>query len=127
MTCKAESSKIFERHSLEVDTDHDKIIVRPDGTRILCDSPNSSELPAYESLKKKPSSSSSSSSKPKRVIGNYTLVNTLGSGSMGKVRLAVHNLTGDKVKQKNTCTLFTKNVCVACSENCATSITQIKQ
>lgn len=36
--------------------------------------------------------------KPRRVIGNYTLINTLGSGSMGKVRLAVHNITGDKVK-----------------------------
>jgi hypothetical protein len=36
--------------------------------------------------------------KPRRVIGNYTCISTLGSGSMGKVRLAVHNITGDKVK-----------------------------
>lgn len=40
---------------------------------------------------------SSERAKPRRIIGNYTLINTLGSGSMGKVRLAVHNITGDKV------------------------------
>lgn len=40
---------------------------------------------------------SSERAKPRRIIGNYTLINTLGSGSMGKVRLAVHNMTGDKV------------------------------
>jgi serine/threonine protein kinase len=99
----SESSKIFERRSLEVDTDHDNIIVRPDGTKILCDSPNSCELPAYpDEMNKKPQvktkpSLSVERVKPKRIIGNYTLVNTLGSGSMGKVRLAVHNITGDKV------------------------------
>ena len=38
--------------------------------------------------------------KPRRIIGNYTLINTLGSGSMGKVRLAVHNITGDKLAVK---------------------------
>ncbi|CAO3633937.1 unnamed protein product [Cunninghamella blakesleeana] len=38
--------------------------------------------------------------KPRRVIGNYTLVSTLGSGSMGKVRLAIHNITQDKLAVK---------------------------
>ncbi|KAI9303684.1 hypothetical protein BJ944DRAFT_250481 [Cunninghamella echinulata] len=64
----------------------------------------------------KPSSSTSTSStnnnnkhnsqllarrvKPRRVIGNYTLVSTLGAGSMGKVRLAIHNITQDKLAVK---------------------------
>lgn len=101
---ESSSSKIFERRSLEVNTtEHDKIIVRPDGTHILCDSPNSSELPSYYSddMKrpsiKKHNNSFHAATKPRRVLGNYTLVSTLGSGSMGKVRLAVHNITGDKV------------------------------
>ncbi|KAI9025086.1 hypothetical protein CLU79DRAFT_746222 [Phycomyces nitens] len=46
------------------------------------------------------SESSREKPKPRRVIGNFTLVNTLGSGSMGKVRLAVHNITGDKLAVK---------------------------
>ncbi|OAC97972.1 hypothetical protein MUCCIDRAFT_127302, partial [Mucor lusitanicus CBS 277.49] len=46
------------------------------------------------------SASSSERAKPRRIIGNYTLINTLGSGSMGKVRLAVHNITGDKLAVK---------------------------
>lgn len=32
-----------------------------------------------------------------RVLGNYTMSRTLGAGSMGKVKLAVHNETGEKV------------------------------
>lgn len=32
-----------------------------------------------------------------RVIGNYSLGKTLGAGSMGKVKLAYHNQTGEKV------------------------------
>jgi hypothetical protein len=35
-------------------------------------------------------------SQPK-VIGNYSLTESLGKGSMGKVKLGVHNVTGDKV------------------------------
>jgi hypothetical protein len=35
--------------------------------------------------------------KPRKAIGNFTLTNTLGAGSMGKVKLAVHNLTDEKV------------------------------
>jgi serine/threonine protein kinase len=39
------------------------------------------------------------------VIGDYTLVNTIGSGSMGKVRLAIHSTTGEKVYKKIKTTL----------------------
>jgi hypothetical protein len=35
-----------------------------------------------------------------KVIGNYSLTESLGKGSMGKVKLGVHSVTGDKVKQK---------------------------
>lgn len=35
--------------------------------------------------------------KPRKMLGNYTLSKTLGAGSMGKVKLAVHGVTGHKV------------------------------
>lgn len=34
---------------------------------------------------------------PLKSIGNYTFQQTIGKGSMGKVKLAVHNITGEKV------------------------------
>jgi serine/threonine protein kinase len=34
---------------------------------------------------------------PVKTIGNYTLQQSLGKGSMGKVKLGVHNVTGEKV------------------------------
>ena len=40
------------------------------------------------------------STKPRstnRILGDYTLSKTLGAGSMGKVKLAHHNITGEKV------------------------------
>lgn len=33
-----------------------------------------------------------------RILGDYTLSKTLGAGSMGKVKLATHNVTGEKVR-----------------------------
>lgn len=33
-----------------------------------------------------------------KIIGNYTLAKTLGAGSMGKVKLATHNASGEKVR-----------------------------
>jgi hypothetical protein len=39
----------------------------------------------------------SSQRKARKVLGNYTLSKTLGAGSMGKVKLAVHGITGHKV------------------------------
>ncbi|KAH9975140.1 hypothetical protein BGW80DRAFT_1225478 [Lactifluus volemus] len=35
-----------------------------------------------------------------RILGDYTLSKTLGAGSMGKVKLAHHNLTGEKLAVK---------------------------
>lgn len=32
-----------------------------------------------------------------RILGDYTLTKTLGAGSMGKVKLAIHNITEEKV------------------------------
>ncbi|KAI0795861.1 hypothetical protein C8Q75DRAFT_711179 [Abortiporus biennis] len=45
----------------------------------------------------------SSSTKPRssnRILGDYTLSKTLGAGSMGKVKLAHHNVTGEKLAVK---------------------------
>ncbi|KIL59369.1 hypothetical protein M378DRAFT_169440 [Amanita muscaria Koide BX008] len=42
------------------------------------------------------SSSSHRSGRSNRVLGDYTLGKTLGAGSMGKVKLAMHNITGEK-------------------------------
>ncbi|KAH8105209.1 Pkinase-domain-containing protein [Cristinia sonorae] len=45
----------------------------------------------------------SGSSKPRssnRILGDYTLSKTLGAGSMGKVKLAHHNLTGETLAVK---------------------------
>ncbi|CAG8515140.1 6332_t:CDS:2 [Paraglomus occultum] len=38
--------------------------------------------------------------KPKKVLGPYVLTKTLGAGSMGKVKLAVHEHTGEKLAVK---------------------------
>lgn len=35
---------------------------------------------------------------PLKIIGNYSLQQSIGKGSMGKVKLGVHNVTGEKVK-----------------------------
>ena len=42
-------------------------------------------------------SSSTKPSRSNRILGDYTLSKTLGAGSMGKVKLATHNVTGEKV------------------------------
>ena len=41
--------------------------------------------------------STNKSSRSNRILGDYTLTKTLGAGSMGKVKLATHNLTGEQV------------------------------
>ncbi|KAJ2085607.1 Protein kinase, partial [Coemansia sp. S142-1] len=41
-----------------------------------------------------------SSTSSKQTIGNYTVLQTLGTGSFGKVKLAVHSQTGHKVALK---------------------------
>ncbi|ESK83957.1 camk camkl kin1 protein kinase [Moniliophthora roreri MCA 2997] len=45
-------------------------------------------------------SSSSKPSRSNRILGDYTLTKTLGAGSMGKVKLATHNLTGEQLAVK---------------------------
>lgn len=55
------------------------------------------------SVKRREREASSSSqqqqqrSRSSRMLGDYTLSKTLGAGSMGKVKLATHNVTGEKV------------------------------
>jgi len=41
--------------------------------------------------------SSSGTSRENRILGDYTLSKTMGVGSMGKFKLATHNVTGEKV------------------------------
>jgi len=35
--------------------------------------------------------------KPRKIIGDYRLAKTIGQGSMGKVKIAIHQKTGEKV------------------------------
>ncbi|KAJ7689047.1 hypothetical protein B0H17DRAFT_937855 [Mycena rosella] len=44
--------------------------------------------------------SSSTAKRSNRILGDYTLSKTLGAGSMGKVKLATHNITGEKLAVK---------------------------
>ncbi|KAJ3977096.1 CAMK/CAMKL/Kin1 protein kinase [Lentinula raphanica] len=44
--------------------------------------------------------SSSRTSRSNRILGDYTLSKTLGAGSMGKVKLATHNITGEQLAVK---------------------------
>lgn len=37
---------------------------------------------------------------PLKAIGNYTFTQSIGKGSMGKVKLGVHNVTGEKVSSQ---------------------------
>ncbi|KAI8329502.1 kinase-like domain-containing protein [Chlamydoabsidia padenii] len=114
------SQNSMDNHSIN-DKKNDHLVQGPDGNNILCDSPPSLHLPVYTgpdqsitlakagqegetSCTPSPSSSTQRRSvrrmKPRRVIGNYSLVTTLGSGSMGKVRLAINELNQDKLAVK---------------------------
>ncbi|KAF7305457.1 Non-specific serine/threonine protein kinase [Mycena chlorophos] len=42
----------------------------------------------------------STSKRTNRILGDYTLSKTLGAGSMGRVKLATHNITGEKLAVK---------------------------
>lgn len=48
----------------------------------------------------RPDKSASSQSRYKRKIGHFVLTKTLGAGSMGKVKLGIHETTGQKVAVK---------------------------
>lgn len=41
-----------------------------------------------------------------RILGDYTLSKTLGAGSMGKVKLGTHNITGEKVRRYPSITAY---------------------
>ncbi|TFK70981.1 Pkinase-domain-containing protein [Pluteus cervinus] len=45
-------------------------------------------------------SSSTRPSRSNRILGDYTLSKTLGAGSMGKVKLATHNITSERLAVK---------------------------
>ena len=47
--------------------------------------------------------SPSKPSRSNRILGDYTLSKTLGAGSMGKVKLATHNVSGEKVRGFSYC------------------------
>lgn len=57
-----------------------------------------------------------------RILGDYTLSKTLGAGSMGKVKLAHHNVTGEKVRwyyftiicPAHACKSWPSKYCPAC-------------
>lgn len=56
---------------------------------------------------------------PAKTIGNYTLQQSLGKGSMGKVKLGVHSVTGEKVLFKSS---YADLTCVIdCGQNRASS------
>jgi hypothetical protein len=63
----------------------------------------------------KHSQRSADTAKPRttnRILGDYTLSKTLGAGSMGKVKLAHHNLTGEKVCDLSLSSVPTFHACL---------------
>ncbi|EIE80994.1 hypothetical protein RO3G_05699 [Rhizopus delemar RA 99-880] len=96
----------MEDWNLGVDLQKERLVVGPNGNKILVDSPVPSELPPYSDLgdisphnlsprisREQPPRETSNITerlqKPRRVIGNYSLVATLGSGSMGKLAVKI--------------------------------------
>ncbi|CAG8489722.1 1988_t:CDS:2 [Diversispora eburnea] len=67
------------------DNEHNKLQVKQ---YPICDP----ELPTYEGTQRQ--------IKPKKILGNYALTKTLGAGSMGKVKLAIHSLSSEKLAVK---------------------------
>ena len=43
------------------------------------------------------------SGRSRRQLGEWTMTKTLGAGSMGKVKLGVSNVTGEKVRLQRLC------------------------
>ena len=56
------------------------------------------QRPVEEPKQRHVPSTSRSGRSSNRILGDYTLSKTLGAGSMGKVKLATHNVTGEKVR-----------------------------
>ncbi|KAF8881586.1 hypothetical protein BD779DRAFT_1445410 [Infundibulicybe gibba] len=59
-----------------------------------------SPQPRRQHRDKNGTQSGSRSSRSNRILGDYTLSKTLGAGSMGKVKLATHNISGEKLAVK---------------------------
>ncbi|KAG6902713.1 hypothetical protein C0995_012855 [Termitomyces sp. Mi166 len=62
--------------------------------------PQSSSEPYPDAAPSRRTAPSSRHSRPNRLLGDYILSKTLGAGSMGKVKLATHNPTGEKLAVK---------------------------
>jgi hypothetical protein len=71
-------------------------------TTTSSDTKDRSRMPSNDTTQSrrqhKEGSSSTRPSRSNRILGDYTLSKTLGAGSMGKVKLATHNITGEKVR-----------------------------
>ena len=63
---------------------------------------SSSDRDRMSDQKHRHPSSSKQSRSANRVLGDYTLTKTLGAGSMGKVKLATHNVTEERVRRTTT-------------------------
>lgn len=61
------------------------------------DAPPSNSSQSKRTRDRDREASQSSRARTNRLLGDYTLSKTLGAGSMGKVKLATHNITGEKV------------------------------
>lgn len=59
-----------------------------------------------------------------RVIGNYTMTKTLGAGSMGKVKLATHNVTGEKASSLRGCYLPVHSLHAPMLTSCPSSLSR---
>ncbi|KAG8215598.1 hypothetical protein J3R82DRAFT_7463 [Butyriboletus roseoflavus] len=57
-------------------------------------------MPDQKHRQHRDGSTSKQSRSANRVLGDYTLTKTLGAGSMGKVKLAIHNVTEEKLAIK---------------------------
>ncbi|RDB21955.1 Protein kinase kin1 [Hypsizygus marmoreus] len=74
----------------------------PAGTGSATSSSDTKDRPRAPSndARRQRESSSTRPSRTNRILGDYTLSKTLGAGSMGKVKLATHNITGEKLAVK---------------------------
>jgi hypothetical protein len=67
------------------------------GPSTVTGSSSDKERPADDTLHAKRRDGNTKGRSSHKILGDYTLSKTLGAGSMGKVKLAVHNVTGEKV------------------------------
>ena len=70
----------------------------PSGSDRERDRPEDDRRHGERDRRDRESSSGNRARTSNRILGDYTLSKTLGAGSMGKVKLAHHNVTGEKVR-----------------------------